>query len=77
MANLEDMKEKFIVIKNEDITKHLDVDQQMQLTSLLILIKIGRAKESKTINNKYLVINTDEQYTDEVIETLKKNGHWG
>jgi hypothetical protein len=26
--------------------------------------------------NTYLVINTDEPYADEIIEILKKNGHW-
>jgi len=26
--------------------------------------------------NEYLVINTDEPYAEEIIEILKRNGHW-
>ena len=78
MANLEGGDfNKFTVIKNEDIKSHLNINQQMQLTSLLILIQIGITSENKNIDNKYLFISTDESYVDEVIEILKKNGHWG
>jgi hypothetical protein len=41
------------------------------------LIRAGREKDGKNPNNKYLVINVDEPYADEVIEILKRNGHWG
>lgn len=27
-------------------------------------------------NKEYIVINTDEPYINEVIDILKKNGHW-
>ena len=27
--------------------------------------------------NTYLVINTDEDYAEEIADILKKNGHWG
>jgi len=68
--------EKFTVIKNEDIYKYLDTPQQGKLWNLLDKIIMGRCRENKNINT-YLVINTDEPYAPEIVEILKRNGHWG
>lgn len=76
MANLEGMKQKFIVIKNEDIEKYLTTLAKEDLDDILFEIYHGRKRDGKK-NNTYLVINTDEPYADEIIEILKRNGHWG
>lgn len=80
MANTDGMKMKYIgILKVEGIEKHLTESQQNELLVLLDTIEIGRQNERKlpTYCNKYLVINTDEPYADEVIEIMKRYGHWG
>ncbi|MFC6545517.1 hypothetical protein [Cohnella cellulosilytica] len=37
-------------------------------------INAGKAPAS---NNSYIVINTDEPYTPQIVEILKRYGHWG
>jgi len=75
MVNLDGFKEKFIVIKKE----YLDTENGQRLADALCehvehqrFLKTGKAEPAK-----YLVINVDEPYADEVIEILKRNGHWG
>jgi hypothetical protein len=68
---------KFIVFKGEDADKYLPNHDLVDLGHILRQINDGRKKEGKSTNNKYLVINTDEPYADEVIAILKRNGHWG
>lgn len=78
MANLEGMKNKYIVIKIEDYLKYINSSfKGAMLDNDLEDIKKGRAADGKNPKNTYLVINTDEPYADEVIEILKRNGHWG
>jgi 3'-phosphoadenosine 5'-phosphosulfate sulfotransferase len=74
---MEDMKIKYTVIKNEDIYQHLGEVNQKKLALILKTINNGRALKLKKPNNKYIVINTDEPYADEIVEILKKNNHWG
>lgn len=70
-------KHKFMVIKIDDTKKYLSLEQQAKLVDILDTIQIAREKEGKNPNNEYLVINTDEPYVPEIIEILKRNGHWG
>jgi hypothetical protein len=67
---------KFAVIKNDDAEKYLNTKGQESLNGILETIADSRSMDGKK-NNEYLVINTDEPYADEVIEILKRNGHWG
>jgi len=67
---------KFTVIKNEDIRRYLDDNEQNEFNTLRYEINSGRFNDSKPMN-KYIVINTDEEYAPEVIEILKRHGHWG
>jgi hypothetical protein len=76
MANLEGMEMKFTVIKNNDIEKHLTDFREYMLRKILSDISMGREYEGKK-DNTYIVINTDEPYVEEVIEILKRHGHWG
>lgn len=71
---------KFIVINNADINK-LPKSVSDEFFNLLhriqLAIDINRLAQGKEILRHYLVINTDEPYADEIINILKKNGHWG
>lgn len=67
---------KFTVIKNEDAKKYLTSIQIGVISLALGSIESGRKEEGKKLN-QYLVINIDEPYAPEIVETLKKNGHWG
>lgn len=77
MANLEGMANKFIVINNQDLNKYVGSNGLTAIEAVEDIIKANRILDGRKINNKYLVINTDELYADEVIEILKRNGHWG
>jgi len=68
---------KFVVLKIEDIEKYLPKVAQLQLKKVQVKIGCSRILDFKSTNNEYLVINTDEPYAPEIIEILKRNGHWG
>lgn len=70
------MEIKFTVLKNEDIEKHLTEVQKNDLVSIIETIANGRIGEGKHRSNTYIVINTDEPYVQEIIEIMKRNGHW-
>lgn len=71
-------KKKYIVIKIEDLNKYVNsVFKLAMLENDLKDIRDGREKDGKEPAPEYIVINTDERYAQEVIEILKKNGHWG
>lgn len=68
---------KFTVIKNEDIEKYVPGTEKEMIQSACDHISIGRMNDGRKVANTYLVINTDEPYAAEVVEILKRNGHWG
>lgn len=70
-------RDKFIVIKREDAANFLDRVQRDILSRILKAIASSRLRKGKKTDNEYLVINTDEPYAPEIIEILKRNGHWG
>lgn len=76
MGNVDNMKMKYTVINNEDL-KFLPKTQQLWLVNILGMININRMDRGKSPDNRYLVINTDEPYADEVISIMKKHEHWG
>lgn len=65
------MKAKFLVMKIASISGSLDLDEQSLFHKLLRKIS-GNQKEG----HRYIVVNMDEPYIEEVIEVLKRNGHW-
>ncbi|MDF2859174.1 MAG: hypothetical protein K0Q87_5025 [Neobacillus sp.] len=67
---------KFIVLKCWELSKWLDDEQQKNLQDICKTISDSRHFEGKK-ENEYIVINTDEPYAQDVIEILKRNGHWG
>lgn len=75
MPNLEGMKNKFLVIKR-DYIKSEQAKKQAEL--LCEYADAQRVIQTGKVNPAtYLVINTDEPYTNEVIDILKRYGHWG
>lgn len=80
-----EMKNKFIVIKTNDLTKYVGPSRRGFLSIILEDIQEGRKVEGKNVENKYLVVNKDEQYaglvenlilnkvtTDDIPEDLKE-----
>ena len=69
---------KFIVLKEEDIHKYAFAHEQEQLKNITNNIKDKKfCVTGIDPNHEYLVINTDEPYANEVIEILKRYGHFG
>lgn len=76
MVNTTGLKITHTVVKDTDIEKYLDKKDQVAFEDCVGQIQIGRALEGRG-NSKYIVINTDEPYIEDVIEILKRNGNWG
>ncbi|MDF2615434.1 MAG: hypothetical protein K0Q47_89 [Sedimentibacter sp.] len=71
-------KRKFVVLKIADLLKYINSPFKLaMLENDMLDIVEGRKKDGKNPENEYIIINTDEPYANEVIEILKKNGHWG
>ena len=72
------MLSKFFVLKNDDIEKALEDLPYIgnYLDDLTYRIREIKEDEGRSVNNEYIVINTDEPYIDEVIAIMKKHGHW-
>lgn len=75
MVNLQGMDKKFYIAKKADV-ENLDQSNKHVFADILNEIHKNRTAAGKKENN-YIMINTDEHYVDEVIEILKRNGHWG
>ena len=67
---------KYIVIKQDDLYRYTSQEDQVDLARIIKTIRDGRGEEKKNTGNKYLVINVDVDYADEVVDILKKNNHW-
>ena len=70
-------RKKFLVVKNEDIEKHLNNFDRKELSRIMSKIEKGRSMEGKNESNFYLVVNQDEPYANEIKEIMKRNNHWG
>lgn len=77
IKKLAKMKMKYVVLKNEDIEKYVPKFMVNTLEDICKHIEDGRREDGKKPENIYIVINTDEPYAPEVIEILKRHGHWG
>lgn len=77
MSNIDGMNKKFVVFKKEDIYKYLDGDEYEDFLGIQDTVYLGLLRDKKNTDKTYLVINTDEPYADEVIEIMKRHGHWG
>jgi len=69
---------KFTVIKNDDLDSAYLMYPSLCRSFELLQDKIKHYREYEgKKENTYLVINADEPYVDEVIDILKRHGHWG
>ncbi len=67
---------RFYVFKREDVKK-LTSFLQESIDLAASSISVNRLTQNKNPTPEYLVINTDEPYTSDIIDILKRNGHWG
>jgi hypothetical protein len=77
----EGFKRRFTVINERDLHRYLE-DEEIEefeetFNKIAEKIEYGRESEKKKPFNSYVVINLDEPYIDEIIEIMKRNGHWG
>lgn len=70
------MKNTHIVINRADADAYLTTEQTVHLRDILKEIEACRGWDRKPTDNRYLVINLDEPYAEEVIEIMRRNGHW-
>lgn len=69
---------KHLVIKIDDYVKYVNSGfKAAMLNNDLEDIQAGRKSDGKDPCPEYIVINTDEPYTQEVIDVLKRHGAWG
>lgn len=69
---------KFIVFKIADFVKYVNSGiKAALLQNDLEDIAAGRKADGKAPYPEYIVINMDEPYAPEVIEIMKRYGHWG
>lgn len=77
----EGFKRRYTVINESDLEKYvlepIKEDFQNQFNLVAAWIEDGRMKDGKQPYNNYLVVNLDEPYANEVIEIMKRHGHWG
>ena len=77
----EGFKRRFTVINERDLHRYLEDEEIEQFEEafdkIAEKIEYGRSSEGKKSFNSYVVINLDEPYIDEIIEIMKRNGHWG
>ena len=68
---------KYEVMKLDDIDRYLSDEQKEQLSDISQTLQIGRLSDSKPACNKYVVVNEDKPYAEQVwklIEEGEKNG---
>lgn len=71
------MRMSHIVIKKDDLTKYLNSKEYNALSEVLCKINQGRSLDKRPTDHRYIIVNMDEPYVDEVISVLEKHGHWG
>lgn len=70
------MQIKYLVVKHEDIQKWVPMwYQERVLDVILDTVKDGREIDGKK-ENSYIVINMDEPYIQEIIDVMRRHGHW-
>lgn len=65
--------EMYEVLKRDDIIKYCSDKQTEQLLNIVETIMTGRVKDGKPMSNQYYVVNTNEQWSNEVESVIKKH----
>lgn len=66
---------KYIVLKRTAVDYVLDESQKSVLQEITRAIDSVHAATGKP-PNRYAVVNLDEPYANEVIEIMRRHGHW-
>jgi len=67
------MKDKFVVLKIEDVLKVSTESELLVLDGIVRKIGIMRKKEGRNPDPHYYVVNTDEPYAEEVLNLIQKH----
>jgi len=77
----EGFERRYTILNERDYQKyvHEELKEKFELIfgEVLDTIEQGRVKDGKHPFNNYVVINLDEPYIDEIVEIMKRHGHWG
>lgn len=77
----EGFERRFTVINERDYHRYVPIQArrnfEIEFNNIAGWIEDGRKKEGKNPFNSYVVINLDEPYIKEIIEIMKRHGHWG
>lgn len=77
----EGFERKYTILNEKDYHKYVPDGAKEEFHAVFgnicDWIEDGRTKDGKKPYNNYIVINIDEPYIDEIIEVMKRNGHWG
>lgn len=77
---LEGKERKYTVINERDVKKYSSEKwinkMNSSINNVLDDVEAGRTADGKEPFNNYIVINIDEPYVQEVIEIMKRYGHW-
>lgn len=65
---------KYLVLKNKDLKDSLLPSREAELDVILTCYEEHRSHQGKK-DNVYLVLNTDESYSNEVFALMFKHGH--
>lgn len=68
-------KSKFLVLKWDTIQKYLHGARWRTFMDLLHQLDSDMTNAGHS-HHKYIVVNRDEPYAQDVIDILKANGHW-
>jgi hypothetical protein len=77
---LEGSERRYTILNMKDIQKYGTTEQVENMFEAIddvqTSIHFGREKDGKKPYNSYIIINVDEPYIDEIIDVMKRNGHW-
>jgi hypothetical protein len=65
-------KNKYHVVKIEDVEKYLSEEKRILFNELLEEIDVSRNLDHKSTNT-YLVVNTNERYAEKVFDLIMDN----
>ena len=73
-GDLNGAAEKFLVIKLDDLQ---ELSPHVKEALRIVLDKVTEVRhfKGKPKSNKYIVINTDEPYAEQIAEIMKQYGH--
>jgi len=63
-------KEKYVVLKIDDVNEYLTSHYQTALRSICAIIEDGRRQDGKK-SNYYVVVNQDEPYAEQVWKLIE------